>query len=292
MKLLITADLHYNIARCRPGVRRLAREACAAGGDAIVLVGDTAGSDLAPLRECLRLFADFPGRRFMVAGNHCLWTRDTDEGASLRRYRQTLPDAAADEGFEMLDHAPAFVDGVGLVGTVGWYDYSFRDRSLGIPEAFYRAKLAPGAAAYLGGHEDLLAAHRDDLTDAHLALGARWMDGVHVRLGISDEAFVEDQAHKLARHLADAERRSERVLAFLHHLPFAELVPTARPPRFAFAAAFMGSGRLGEPLLACRKLTDVYCGHSHWAAEARIKHIRAVNVGSTYTEKKLCKLEW
>ena len=94
VRIVVTADLHYNIPRSREPTRRLATDACAAGGDALVLVGDTAGADVGPLRECLERFADFPGRKLLVPGNHCLWCRDGED--SLERYERVLP-AVADE---------------------------------------------------------------------------------------------------------------------------------------------------------------------------------------------------
>jgi len=288
-RVLVTADLHYNIARSRGPAEDLARRACELGGDALVLAGDTAGADLEPLRQCLALFAGFPGRKLLVPGNHCLWCRG--EESSLERYERILPQVAAGEGFRVLDHKPAVLGDVALVGSIGWYDYSFRDESLGIPEAFYRAKVSPGAAAWLGTHEELIAAHRDVLTAAQMAIGARWRDGEHVRLGVSDEEFVEMLAAKLARQLAEMEARAERIIVFLHHLPFAELVPQGRPGRFAFVSAYLGSRRLGEVLHRCEKLTDVYCGHSHWRAQRRIGRLNVVNVGSTYTYKQLEVLE-
>lgn len=285
MRILLTADLHYNIARSRRAAVDLAQRACAAGGDAIVLAGDSAGADLASLGECLDLFADFPGRRLLVPGNHGLWCRDGE--SSLDRYERMIPETAHAHGFDVLDHSPVTWGRVGLVGSIGWYDYSLRNRSLEIPLAFYRAKVSPGAAAYYEEYGHLVAAHRDRLTDRHMAIGARWMDGQRVRLGMSDEAFVGRLVAKLQTQLADLAPRVERIVAVLHHLPFAELVPSARPDKFAFAAAFLGSDRLGRVLRACPKVTDVYCGHSHWRAEANIGPLRVVNIGSTYTHKRL-----
>lgn len=288
MRILVTADLHYDVRRSRGPARRLARRLCAAGGDALVLVGDTAGADLATLRECLDLFAGFRGAKLLVVGNHCLWCADGED--SLQRYEHLLPQAAAEAGFVVLDHHPQVLGDVGLVGSVGWYDYSFRDESLGIPVAFYRAKLAPGAARRCGAG-GLIAAHRDELTPRHWAIGVRWMDGRYVRLPVSDEEFVGVLADKLRRQIAELSRRAGRIVALLHHLPFAEMVPRDRPDRYAFAAAFMGSARLGRVLAGEPKVTDVYCGHSHWPGRWRIGHIQAVNVGSTYTEKYLKALD-
>ena len=289
MKILVTADLHYDIARSREPTRDLARRICAGGGDVLVLAGDTAGADPDTLAQCLDLFDGFAGRKLLVPGNHCLWCRTGE--TSLDRYQRVLPDVAAAGGFEMLDQQPVAIDGLGLVGSIGWYDYSFREASLGIPLAFYRAKVAPGAAAQAGAHAGLVEAHRDRLTDRQLAIATRWMDGVHVRLGIDDEAFVAHLTWKLRRQLAALSRRVERIVAITHHLPFEQLVPRGRPDRFAFAAAFMGSGRLGEVLRACPKVRWVYCGHSHWPARMRLGRLRVVNVGSTYRQKRLEVLE-
>ena len=62
MKILVTSDLHYDITRSREPTRDLARRVCAKGGDALVLVGDTAGARLEPLGEALTLFDGFPGK--------------------------------------------------------------------------------------------------------------------------------------------------------------------------------------------------------------------------------------
>lgn len=283
--ILATCDLHYNIARSRAPAKAVAQEAILRGGDALVLVGDTAGADLRSMRDALRLFADFPGRKLLVPGNHCLWCMGKED--SLARYHDTLPRLASEEGFILLDHEPQTIGDVGLVGSVGWYDFSFRDRDLAVPLPFYRAKVSPGAAAYYGEHAALLDEFGDTLTEEHRGLTARWMDGVHVRLPMSDEEFADQLADTLALQLSQLAPRVERIVAFLHHLPFSQLVPRGRPPRFAFAAAYMGSARLGEVLLAEPKVSHVLCGHSHWPGRLRVGHIEAISIGSTYTEKML-----
>jgi len=292
MRLLVTADLHYNIGRSRPAVQQLAQrvsQIARRGSCALVIVGDTAGSDIEPLRRCLELFTEIDGPKLLVPGNHCLWCREGED--SLERYFHVLPEVAAQAGFIVLDHQPQIVRGVGLVGSVGWYDYSFRDESLGIPPDFYRAKVSPVAAMHLGGHESLLAAHGAHLPPRSVSFAARWMDGQHVRLPVSDERFTQYLAARLTRQLEALSGRVERIVAFVHHLPFAALVPQNRPERFAFAAAYMGSGLLGEALLSCPKVTDVFCGHSHWPAREQIGPLNVINVGSTYTRKRLEVLE-
>ncbi|MFW6062405.1 MAG: metallophosphoesterase [Planctomycetota bacterium] len=284
MKILVTADLHYNIGRSRQPAEQLARRVAGEGGDALVLVGDTAGADLRAMREALQLFADFPGRRLLVPGNHCLWCQPGQD--SLERYERVLPELAAEEGFSLLDHEPVVLGGVGLVGSVGWYDYSFRDPALGIPLEFYRAKLSPGAARYYG-RRDLIDRHADAVTDEQMRIGARWMDVEHIRLPMSDEAFAEHLTRRLTAQLKEMTLRTRQIAVFLHHLPFEELLPHNRPAKFRFAGAFLGARRMGEALRRFAAVSHVYCGHSHWRARKRVGHMHAINVGSTYTDKHL-----
>ena len=197
------------------------------------------------------------------------------------------PALAGEAGFQVLDHNPLIVGHVGLVGSVGWYDYSFRDKLLEIPEEFYRAKISPGAAVRLGQEDKLLKRYKNQLTQEHYSLGARWMDGVHVKLGMTDEQFVTLLANQLANQLEEISTKAKEILAFIHHLPFEQLLLRNRIKKFAFASAFMGSSRFGEILLNCPKITHVYCGHSHHHASRQIGHLKVTNIGSTYTDKRL-----
>jgi len=74
MRIIVTSDLHYNVARSKEPTRAIAREICALGGDVLVLAGDSAAIDLAVLDEVFALFAPFKGAVLAVAGNHELWT--------------------------------------------------------------------------------------------------------------------------------------------------------------------------------------------------------------------------
>ncbi len=287
MRILVTADLHYDIRRSRSYVETLAERVCRTDADALVLVGDTAGAEHKHLRDCMVLFADFPGRKFIVPGNHCLWRLPGEN--SIQRYEQIIPAIAAEADFTVLDHEPAIIEGVGLAGSIGWYDYSYRDEALGIPLEFYRAKVSPGAAARLAEYRGLVDEFREQLTDRHLDITVRWMDGVRMQMDMSDEQFLDYVLGRLRGQLEDfeADERVRQVVAFVHHLPFRQLVPTGRPAKFAFAAAYLGSDKIGDALRACTKVTHVFCGHSHWPGKHLIGNVDVVNVGSTYTHKNL-----
>jgi len=254
-----------------------------------VLVGDTAATDLKYLAEALQLFAGFSGLKLMVVGNHCLWSRNGEN--SIDRYERSIPQLAGEYGFTVLDRDPVVIGSVGLVGSVGWYDYSFADRSLGIPAQFYEAKVAPGESVRTERDRRLLETHRNRLSPRALQIRSRWMDGSYVRLGMSDEAFCRKVTARLSEHCLEVSRKVDRIIAFVHHVPFRQLLPSSRSERVAFAKAYLGAEMLGAALLRFPKVSDVYCGHSHWRDEQIIRHLRAVNVGSTYSEKRLEVLE-
>jgi predicted phosphodiesterase len=282
MRLIVTADLHYNIARSKAPTMAVAEEICQRRADGLLILGDIGGRDIGIVSECLHLFDRFPGRKFFVAGNHDIWT--DPEGDSLVRLERELPAVCREAGFHPLDIEPAELDGIGLAGSIGWYDYTFRPGRLGIPLRFYQQKIAPGAAARTPGHEHLMEDTSDIPEDA-MRIGARWMDGVHARLPISDEAFCDRLLNRLDNHL-DQLSECRSIVAGIHHLPFRQLVPQQENPSWAFAAAFLGSERFGELLARHDRVRYVLCGHSHMQSRVRRDHIECINVGCTYKAKR------
>lgn len=282
MRIIVTADLHYDVARSVEPTRRLAEAICGLRADALLIVGDVGGQDLGILEECLRLFETFNGHRFFVAGNHDIWT--DPGGDSLRRLEVELPALCRAVGFDALDAGLRVIGRVGFVGSMGWYDYGFRAGWLEIPERFYAAKVAPGAAARLDEHAHLLA-DPEDVPDHARDLGVRWMDGVYVRMSLSDRELCDLLAGRLADHLREAAAASDVIVAGVHHLPFRELVPPTDHPRWAFASAYMGSERFGDVLLSEPKVRHVFTGHSHRGLCIRKGELTCVNIGSTYEHK-------
>lgn len=297
-RIILTADLHYDIARSQQPTRDIAEAICDQQADALILLGDLGGRDIATTRDCLRLFDRFTGAKFFVAGNHDIWV--SPGVCSLERFENELPRLCRETGFHPLDLEPAEVGGVGLVGSMGWYDYTLLPDEPRIPLRFYQAKVAPGAADRLAGYESLLA-RRDDVPEWSWEVFTRWMDGEHVRLPLSDEAFTDRLLAQLDAHLEWASRRCDRVVAALHHVPFRELVPlfsgcsppheAMTPEKWKFTAPYMGSARFGELLLRYPKVTHAYCGHTHFPLTTTQGHLTCVNLGCTYLEKRIEVLE-
>ena len=66
MKLIVTADLHYNVTRSKEPARKIAEEICGLCADALLVLGDIGGRDSAIVSDCLHLF-DRQGRGDIVA---------------------------------------------------------------------------------------------------------------------------------------------------------------------------------------------------------------------------------
>lgn len=276
MRLLATADLHFNHPRSRPLATDVIGQMNRAGGDVLLVIGDTAAADGDDLEQCLSQFTN-AGPKLFLCGNHELWTRRGDSGAL---FDDELPRRVAALGWTWLEGAPFVAGDVAIVGTVGWYDYTFASARLAIPRRFYEAKMSPGAATYLG-RGDLLG---DDVSPEANELVARWNDGKFVTLGRTDDVFVGECVGRLTADLG-AVAGARRVVAASHHVPFAELMPPTRYTKLDFAKAYLGSERIGEAILRHPNVSHVYCGHSHFGVRARVGHVDAINIGSSYRHK-------
>ena len=290
MKILVTSDLHYNIKRSVKPTYDVVKKIIDQQGDVLVLLGDNAGANLADHDACFALFKNFAGKKFFVPGNHCLWCQPGQ--LALDRYENLLPEIADKHGFITLDHNPTIIDGIAFAGSIGWYDYSLHDERLAIPREFYENKISPGAANYYQEFNFLVEKYREDLNDRHFDIGARWLDRWRMNWDFSDLEFLNILLEKLNGQLIDLSSKCQQIITFVHHLPFAELLPDQEiPDKFKFAKAFLGSKKIGELLLKFDKVSHTFCGHSHWPISTKVGHITAVNNGSTYIEKQLSVLE-
>jgi len=240
-RLLVTGDLHYGLhGKSVESVARLAHAVNRSRADAFVIAGDFACGGLEKQEECLSLFSGFRGAKLLIPGNHELWTLDGD---SSDIYENSLPALAEQAGFHMLDGHPARFGNVAIVGNIGWYDYSFRDKSLNVDSSCYLRKSIPRLVTL--------------------------NDGRFVRWRYSDKEFTQHCCRKLRRDILKVNKEAEIVIVIMHFLPFEQLIPQTKKFPYTFLRAFMGSPCLGQVLSEFRKVKHVFCGHIHLAVEAR-----------------------
>lgn len=151
-----------------------------------------------------------------MARNHDLWINNPD---SLVLYEKILPTIVNKCGFHYLDQKPFIKGDVGFAGNIGWYDYSFKDSSLPIPERYYLNKRWPNMVT--------------------------WNDGRYVHLGMSDIAFARLLNDKLKRHFASVSRQVNTIICAFHHVPFTELLRTRHTSMDKFLTAFSGNKKTG-----------------------------------------------
>jgi Icc-related predicted phosphoesterase len=279
MRLLATADLHYNQPKSRALADALIEAMNAIDADVVLVVGDTATTEGDALERCLSRFT-FAGPKLFVAGNHELWTHKPD---SLPIFKDELPRRVRALGWHWLEDAPLVLGDVAIVGSIGWYDYSFAWPALQIPQRFYAAKVSPGAAERFSEFTPLFAI-TDDISDRARRIIARWNDGRYVKVGRSDAAFLDELLESLEAQLEAVSHFPTAVVA-THCVPLAELLPPTGREQWDFARAFLGSGRMGELIRRFSNVRQILCGHSHFPVDMELGPIRAVNIGSGYREK-------
>jgi len=256
MKVVVTADIHFGVGNNQHIIKNLAKRIIKTNADVLILAGDTFHFKQQHLIDCLKLFDTFKGDKLFVPGNHDLWTNSSD---SLVLYEKILPKIVKQCGFHYLDQKPFIKGDVGFVGNIGWYDYSFKDSSLLIPERYYLDKRWPNVVT--------------------------WNDGRYVHLNMSDAAFTKKLNDKLKRHLASVSRHGKMIICTFHHVPFTELLRTRHTSIDKFLTAFSGSRQTGEIIKSFPKVKFVFCGHTHQKKKALFSGITAINIGSDYLRK-------
>ena len=266
MRIFITSDLHID-QRDRNEITRLASwlENLAKKDDYLILAGDYANS-LLGISECIKQFDRFPGQKAAIAGNHDLWAA---KGEWLAQERlDFLQQLFTERGFHPLEKSPLFIGDLAVVGAMGWYDYSFRDETLGIPLSFYQNKWHP-------------------------ELNVGWNDRTYCHWsGKSDLEITSKQLDILKNHL-DSVANAKKILVVTHHLTQKRLLFHPRwliSKKWRFLNAFLGSQQFGDLFEQYPAIKNVVSGHVHTSKTFHSKTCRYDTIGTTYTKFEIIEL--
>jgi hypothetical protein len=234
MKIVVTSDLHLGITS-EQAIRELAARIAAEAPALTVLAGDL-GEPLSQFAACLGLFAGLPGDVAVLVGNHDVWARGGHQSREL--WESELPATVRAHGMVWLEDADWRRDGVAVVGTIAWYDYSAVDPDLPAypPEQFAQLK-------------------------GRFNLDARFVDWPW-----SDQAFAARVGDAFYDRLLSAEADSAvQAIVVATHVPLFDAQMCRKPhdPKWGFSNAYFGNLTLGSRVLEASKVCAVVSGHTH-----------------------------
>ena len=263
MRVIITGDLHYGLFKKGDySTHSMINTIKSLNPDVIGLCGDTFAENIDLLNKCLGLFDDFHGVKLLIAGNHDIWASYRYD--SLTLYNEIIPAVADHHNFHYLDESPLIYNNTGFVGSIAWYDYSFRRMDLEIPMQAYREKSYNGFT---------------------------WYDVMKIRWDLDDPAFTEYQYLKLNDHLAKISCNVDRIIVMTNHVPFRNMLAVKNDADWDFGNAFQGSEIFGHLLQQYKKVNYLVCGHAHLTGEYQNAHIKCYYIGSDYIKKGYVMLE-
>ncbi len=222
--------------------------------DVFVIAGDISdqlelvSKSLSQLRvpDCTNLF---------VAGNHDIWFEEGKSPTSLDKYSKHIREMCDKNGFIHLPDHQFIYDDIAFVGSIGWYDYSFRRAELGIPIENYEQKEYRGAV---------------------------WYDIFKIDWRFSDIEATALFNQKLEYDLSTLPDDVTQVVYVSHHLPFRELTVYKDRLPWDFHSAFMGAQSTGQILKNDERFILSISGHSHVRNKIQIGNITAMTVPLGY----------
>lgn len=273
MRIASISDLHVDHAANRGALAKLAAEVRRRGADLLIVAGDVSHDDQ-QIEETLRSLGEAAPRVAYLPGNHDLWSpvpepRAREDVDTWERYRDHLRRIAERAGAHYVPARPLLLGPVALVGTCGWYDYSFV--------------------------EDWVRAELGDAALAEKKLGPMsWLDGVMTAFRGPDRALVDDATvarqmeAELSAQLAEVEARAEieHVVVATHHQPFREVVFRTGTLPWEYFCAFMGSVGLGDVIRSGRKVRAAVYGHSHIVGDQMIGGLRVFGTALGYPRER------
>lgn len=222
----------------------------------VVLCNGDVSPHLNELEELLNVVSESvdADHFIFVPGNHDIWQLDSkvEDGISREKYEDLIPKTVSNTKFHYLPNNPLIIDdSVAFFGSIGWYDYSFRnpkwDDYLKEQNTWYYAKV---------------------LKDVGI-----WNDGVYAEWGMHDLDVVKYCIDDLTKDYKQIKDISTKIACF-HHVPFLDGVKFKDQLNWDYFSAFMGSKFIGDKLLEWNT-NLVFYGHTHFPHEYKKMNCQA-----------------
>ncbi|MGB9598055.1 MAG: metallophosphoesterase, partial [Candidatus Poribacteria bacterium] len=210
MRIGVTSDIHSDFSPYnRQIVNHLVDVASESELDVLIICGDVS-SNIYTFTETISAFHNLLCKKLFIAGNHDIWVR-TNDITSHNKYN--LITKICDEvGFHHLGDSPFVIDKTAFCGTIGWYDYSYKNDRFEIPDSVYEKKIFQGSI---------------------------WNDANFARWQLSDKEATIKFSNKLQNQIDCVKDKVSRIITVTHHVPFRECVRYKDELPDDFFSAFM-----------------------------------------------------
>ena len=231
--------------------------------DIFVIAGDISDY-LEVVSKSLEILKGIECSRLYVPGNHDIWFEDNNGPGSLEKYTRSLDEICQKYGFTYLPNSIFIEKDTVFIGSIGWYDYSFRRPELEIPDENYIQK------------------------EYHDAV---WYDAFKIDWDYSDIEATDLFNRKLQYDLETLPSNISQIVYISHHLPFRELTIYKNRLPWDFYSAFMGSAKTGDILLKDKRIVLSISGHSHVRNMISLGNLTALTVPVGYCRPSIEELE-
>jgi len=273
MKIAFISDLHVDISPDNfKIIDYLIERLLSLKPDVFIIAGDIA-ANTHTFEKTLKKFSSISCNKLLVAGNHDIWI---DSFSSLQKgitsgvkYREFLPQICERNNFIYLGLETHLIDGIGFAGTIGWYDYTFRNKKYDTIFSIktYRSKQFRETITW------------NDLNFAY------WMDDSK-NIRKSDEEVAQEMEVSLKKQIESLKGQGiNKTVVVTHHVPFRKMILYQNRLPWDFFSAFMGSKGLGDIILEESTITHVLCGHSHIKNSLQIGTVKAMKSPLGYSRE-------
>jgi predicted phosphodiesterase len=295
MKLLVTSDIHIDKQKNAESsnlCKHIREYVTQHPNEEIIfaILGDVS-QNLLKLQNYLAEFSSLEIPKLFVAGNHDIWLQTISDNSpytslnSFEIYTSILPDICKNTGFQYLDQNPFVSNRVGIVGNIGWYDFSFfspLEPSSSKPLTFVRRSTNEEFSWTEITYEDLVKKELWN-SDAHhkpIRICA-WNDLFYVKWpsGIDDVEFCHICYKTINQQFQEIDSTIDHLVFLSHHVLFEDCIYRYSSYEKEFYNAYRGCKFLGDFVLTHPKLRKILCGHTHHPGVYKItKTIEAVNL--------------
>ncbi|MFX0108884.1 MAG: metallophosphoesterase [Candidatus Hodarchaeota archaeon] len=264
MRIAAVSDIHVRPGKQDDDLLNAIHERVEEISPDVFLVAGDVGSKLEELKIALEKIRISRALNLFVAGNHDIWFEKDKNLSSLEKYSSKIGSVCRDSGFVHLPDEPISLDAVAFVGSIGWYDYSFRRNDLNIPHANYERKEYRGTI---------------------------WYDALAVDWEFTDYEATDLFNQKIQYDLSVIEGSVEGIIYVSHHVPFRVLISYKDFIPWDFCSAFMGAISTGDILLEDERVLLAISGHTHIRKRGKVGGILGITVPLGYCRPQDANLE-